>query len=133
MTGPARIKKQKAYRWGQGAEWLSILLLVLKGYRILARRFKCKVGEIDLIAQKGRVICFIEVKARKTRQEAMHAVSWHQRNRIIRAAEWYLVRYVYGKDDRSQEFYYRFDLMAVEPWSLPTHVKDAWQRNVKID
>lgn len=124
-------KKRKAHRWGQGAEWLSMALLVLKGYRILARRFKCRSGEIDLIAQRGNLICFIEVKARKNRHEALNALSWHQRQRIIKAAEWYLARNIYGKNGRMSAFSCRFDLMAVEPWRLPTHVKDAWQREVK--
>lgn len=130
MNANALKKKKKAYRWGQGAEWLSILFLILKGYRILARRFKCKSGEIDLIARKGNVICFIEVKARKTRQEALNAVSAKQQQRIIKAAEWYLVRNIYGKNDNRQGFSCRFDLMAVEPWGLPTHVKDAWRTEV---
>ncbi len=122
-------KKRKAYLWGQGAEWLSVLLLTVKGYRILARRFKCKSGEIDLIAQKGNLICFVEVKARQSSEDAMNALSWHQQQRIIKAAEWYLVKNIYGKSDNSQGVACRFDLMAVEPWGLPTHVKDAWQRN----
>lgn len=124
-------KKRKAYFWGQAAEWLSIVLLTLKGYRILARRFKCKSGEIDLIAQKGNTICFIEVKARQNRQDALNALSWHQQQRINKAAEWYLVRNIYGKSEPPQGFKCRFDLMAVEPWALPTHVKDAWQTEVK--
>ncbi len=131
MSDQAHKKKRKAYLWGQGAEWLSIALLTLKGYRVLARRFKCKSGEIDLIAQRGNLICFIEVKARSSRQDALNALSWHQRQRIIKAAEWYLARNIYGKNENIQDFCCRFDLIAVEPWALPTHVKDAWQREIK--
>ncbi|MCK5424464.1 MAG: YraN family protein [Emcibacter sp.] len=131
MIDKALRKKKKAYLWGQGAEWLSMALLTLKGYRILAQRFKCKSGEIDLIAKKGNLICFIEVKARSSRQAALNAVSYKQQQRIIKAAQWYLASKVYGKNDNAEDFCYRFDLMAVEPWGLPTHVKDAWQMEIK--
>ncbi|NOZ41782.1 MAG: YraN family protein [Alphaproteobacteria bacterium] len=130
MTGYRPENKRKAYFWGQGAEWLASLVLILKGYRILARRFKCKSGEIDLIAQKGRLICFIEVKARKNHHDALYALSHQQQQRIIKAAQWYLAKNNQDSQGRLAERKYRFDLMAVEPWHLPTHVKDAWQRDV---
>ncbi len=136
MTDPApkkkKKKKQKAYLWGQGAEWLASLLLRIKGYRILARRFKCKSGEIDLIARKGNMICFIEVKARAGRHQALHALSRRQQQRIIRAAEWYLARNMPDGQGNSSGTDCRFDIMAVEPWHLPTHVKDAWQKDIRI-
>ena len=120
-------KRKKAYWWGQGAEWVAMVLLILKGYRILDRRFKCKVGEIDLIAQKGQVLCFIEVKARKHKRDALEALSFHQRQRIISAAQWYLAKCSNEKFTAQQDISCRFDLMAVEPWRIPTHVIDAWQ------
>ncbi len=132
MTDPLPDKKKKAYLWGQGAEWLCMLFLTLKGYRILARRFKCKSGEIDLIARKGKIICFMEVKARKKQHDALYALSNRQKQRIIRAAEWYLARNIHHKDAAQDDYYYRFDLMAVEPWRLPTHVKDAWQTETRL-
>ena len=119
--------REKAYYWGQGAEWLSILLLVLKGYKILARRYRGKTGEIDLIARKGKIICFIEVKARKTKQDALYALSPQQMQRISRTAEWYMARNFPKNKAFSEEVFTRFDLMAVEPWRWPTHVKNAWQ------
>ncbi|WP_417624384.1 YraN family protein [Paremcibacter congregatus] len=128
MNQPARQSKRKAYFWGQSAEWLCIGVLFLKGYRILARRFKCKVGEIDLIAQKGQVICFVEVKARRDRRDALEAVSFHQQQRIMRAAEWYLTKNCSTEHGNILQMSYRFDVMAVEPWRWPTHVKDAWQK-----
>ncbi|MBL4612664.1 MAG: YraN family protein [Emcibacter sp.] len=132
MTKQAQLKKRKSYQWGVVAEWVCILYLMLKGYRILARRFKCKSGEIDFIAQKGDMICFIEVKARQKIQDALMALSFRQQQRIIKAAEWYLARNIYGKNGGMEAVSCRFDLMAVEPWRLPTHVKDAWQMDVKV-
>ena len=123
-------KKQKAYLWGQGAEWLSMVMLWLKGYRILAHQFKCKSGEIDLIAQKGNMICFVEVKARQTIKDALSAVSYQQKNRIIKAAEWYITKNAQTAAGGDVNISYRFDMVAVEPWAWPTHVKDAWQMDV---
>lgn len=133
MINQAQAKKRKSYLWGQVAEWFCILCLIFKGYRILARRFKCKSGEIDLIAQKGGMVCFVEVKARQNKQDALTALSFRQQQRITKAAEWYLVKNIYGKTGKSNDVFCRFDLMAVEPWGWPTHVKDAWQMDVKID
>lgn len=115
--------KQKAYHWGWVAEYLCILILIVKGYHLICRRFKCKVGEIDLIMQKNNMICFIEVKARKSRGAALSALSYKQQKRITRAAEWYLAQ----NYQKIQNNTCRFDLMAVEPWHWPTHVRDAWQ------
>jgi len=119
--------KRKAYFWGWGAEWLAIAALTLKGYRLLARRFRCKSGEIDLIARKGDMICFVEVKARKRGTDALHALSRRQQQRISRAAEWYISRRFGGGSSKEGDIFYRFDLMAVEPWRWPAHVKDAWR------
>lgn len=130
MTKYEISKKRKAYFWGQGAEWLSIIILVLKGYRILDRRFKCKSGEIDLIAQKSNMICFIEVKARKNKQDALYALSKNQMQRIIKAAQWYLAKNNHGLTHSGTEIFCRFDVIAVEPWRWPTHVKNAWQASL---
>ena len=127
MNDAAQIKKKRAYLWGQGAEWLCMCFLIFKGYRILARRYRCKSGEIGLVARKGSVLCFIEVKARQTKQAALEAVSFRQKSRISRAAEWYKARNGHDTGDISC----RFDVMAVEPWAWPTHVKDAWQTDVR--
>ncbi|MEZ5759409.1 MAG: YraN family protein [Emcibacteraceae bacterium] len=61
MVKPA---KKKAYKWGQLAELFASLMLRFKGYSIVARRYKTRVGEIDIIARKGPLTIFCEVKAR---------------------------------------------------------------------
>src|SRR5690348_10908885 len=60
----------KAYRSGLFAETLTALLLRLRGYRIVAQRYKTPVGEIDLVALKGKRLAFIEVKRRRTKEDA---------------------------------------------------------------
>ncbi|TIO58114.1 MAG: YraN family protein, partial [Mesorhizobium sp.] len=57
------VYRRKAYRRGHRGEWLAALALMLKGYRILARRHRTKLGEIDLIARRGDLVLFVEVKA----------------------------------------------------------------------
>jgi putative endonuclease len=109
---------------GRRAEAVSAWFLRLKGYRILARRFRTPVGEIDIVAQRGRVVAFVEVKARASPAVALESVSARQQRRIRRAAEAFLQRRpdIAGCD-------LRFDLVAVSPWQLPAHVIDAWRES----
>ncbi|HAJ20886.1 MAG TPA: hypothetical protein DCL95_12655, partial [Rhodospirillaceae bacterium] len=81
--------RQEAEAGGRRAEALAVLWLRLKGYQILDRRLKTPVGELDLIARRGKVICFVEVKARNTRDAALDALGTRQRRRIERAAAWW--------------------------------------------
>ncbi|MCU0884738.1 MAG: YraN family protein [Beijerinckiaceae bacterium] len=76
MTTPDRsARARRSVRTGATAEWLAIALLMLKGYRILARRFGGKGGEIDLIARRGGCIIFVEVKARAAMDDAVLAIT----------------------------------------------------------
>jgi putative endonuclease len=106
-------KKQQAYRYGIRAEYLVILLLVMKGYRILARRYKTPVGEIDIIAKRWRTIAFIEVKARKNPLYLYEALSNYQETRIMEAARYFIQRY-----PRYSRFIRRFDLVTVERYTV---------------
>jgi putative endonuclease len=74
----------RAYRSSLAAETMAALMLRLKGHRIVAQRYKMPVGEIDLVALKGRRLAFIEVKRRKTAEDADRTVP-AQRRRIVRA------------------------------------------------
>lgn len=67
--------RQRAYRRGHHSEWLAAAALMVKGYRILARRHRTRFGEIDLIARRGDLVLIVEVKARRTLMEAMEAVA----------------------------------------------------------
>src|SRR6185436_19604718 len=82
--------RAKAYRSGLFAETLTALLLRLKGQRIVAQRYRTPVGEIDLVAPKGKRLAFIEVKRRKTKEEAAWTLPPRQRRRIVRAAQYWL-------------------------------------------
>ncbi len=81
-----REARVRAYRRGLFAETLAAFLLRLKGHRIVAQRYRTPVGEIDLVALKGRRLAFIEAKRRKTRDDAAWTIPTRQKRRIVRAA-----------------------------------------------
>lgn len=114
--------RRTAERAGRLAEALAALSLRLKAYRIVARRFRTPVGEIDLVARRGRLLVFIEVKLRPAGLEGLMALQPRQQRRIRNAAGWFLARRpeLAGLDCR-------FDLVTVAPWRLPRHVQDVWR------
>ena len=118
---PAAPGRRAAYGRGRGAETQAALWLRLKGYRILARRLATPVGEIDLIARRGRTIAFVEVKARPTAEAALLALRPRQQARIVRAAQSFLARHpaAAGCD-------LRFDVIVVVPRRLPRHLPGAF-------
>jgi len=116
-----REQRRAAFRRGGQAELFCLWQLRLKGYRILARRFRTPVGEIDLIARRGGVLAAIEVKARDDLSTASEAVSAKQQQRISRALGYFLA----GRPDLAQ-LSPRFDVMLVVRGRLPRHLVDAW-------
>jgi len=122
VSRPRTQPRRRAERWGRTAETLCSVLLRLKGYRIVGRRVRTAVGEIDLVARRGQTLAIIEVKARADAAAGLTAVSAHQRHRIERAAEAFLaVRPQHG------HLHLRFDVMVVRPFGWPMHVADAWR------
>ena len=91
MSGPApaRIRAERA---GRRAETLVAWWLRLSGHAVLARRFRCRDGEIDIIARRGRTLRFIEVKQRADAGAAVETVSARSEGRILRASEAWMVR-----------------------------------------
>jgi len=116
-----RLKRQKAWRRGHVAEYLAAVFLMLKGYRILAIRHRTKLGEIDIVARKGDLAVFVEVKSRRGAQEAIDAVSFSSQKRIRAASDLWLAR----QPDfalMSQ----RYDIVAMLPGRWPQHFPDAF-------
>ena len=109
-------------RAGRVAEALAAWLLRLRGYRILARRYATPVGEIDLVARRGDLVVFVEVRHRPRATQALEALLPRQQARIGRAAASYLQR-----RPQLAACAVRFDLVAVMPWRLPRHVEDVWR------
>lgn len=115
-------KRQIAEARGRQAERRAALWLRLKGYSILASRVKLPVGEIDLVARKGKLIAFVEVKARARQEDALGAVSVQSWQRIARAAEAWM-----GQRPKLADYGWRYDIIALAPGRLPHHLKDAWR------
>ncbi len=111
-----------AYRHGHVAEAAAALLLLAKGYRLIARRYRTPLGEIDLIAKRGRLIAFVEVKARPTREEGLESVGRFSERRIVEAADLWLARH---PDAAGLDI--RYDMIVVTPWGLPRHLPDAFR------
>ncbi|NKB20382.1 MAG: YraN family protein [Alphaproteobacteria bacterium] len=120
--GPNKSERQKREATGRWAETLAVIMLRLKFYRILARRYRCPVGEIDIVAVRRKTIVFVEVKARRTVEQAMESVTSRQQQRITRAATAFLQSH-----PKFQDLLMRFDALLIVPKRLPHHVKDAWR------
>lgn len=118
QPAPARIA---AFRTGVDAETRAADDLKARGYEILAQRFKSPHGEIDLIARHDKLIAFIEVKARRTIDDAAYAVTPRQQKRIIDAAQVWLAAH---PDHALSEL--RFDAMLMTPGRPPRHLIGAF-------
>lgn len=117
----SRERRIAAERRGRVAEAVAALLLMAKGYRIVDRRFRSPVGEIDLVAQRRRRLCFVEVKVRGTAADAAFGLTPRQQQRIMRAAELWLARHpAFAGHDLG------FDVVLVAPRALPRHLIDAF-------
>ena len=114
--------RQKAEIAGRNAEFWAQLWLLLKGYRILERRYKTKLGEIDIIARKKNVLAIIEVKRRATLEEGHAALHSYSLRRIEESAALYQ-----GQNIKLQDLEIRFDVVFVLPKLRLAHLKDAWR------
>lgn len=113
-------KKQKSYNFGILAEKIVGIFLTLKFYKIIHRRFKCKFGEIDIIARKNNRIIFIEVKARKD-IALMDFISKYQSERIKKAAEFFILQ-----NPKYRNYKISFDAIYVNKYFIPIQIKNYW-------
>jgi putative endonuclease len=118
MTGENR-GRSLAQLFGADAERLALLLLILKGYWPMARHYRSGGGEIDLIVRRGRTIVAVEVKARRTAEEAAQAIGSAQISRITRSFNSF--RAERRLDDNH---IFRLDAVFVSPRRWPQHVKN---------
>ena len=115
------MKRQRAERGGRRAEAIAALWLQLKGWKILARRVRTPVGEVDLVARRGRTLAFVEVKARSSAAHAELALDDWRLRRVAAAAEALAPRFARAGDD------IRLDAVFIVPRRLPRHVVDIWR------
>src|SRR5579875_34556 len=116
MTPRGTLDRKKAHNWGIFAEHLAAGFLRFKGYRILARRYAIKEGEIDIVARRGDTVAFVEVKVRSTLGEARMAIGAVKRRRISRAA-----RRWPAANPWAAPLPWRGDAIYVVPWCWPRH------------
>jgi putative endonuclease len=121
---PPDPERQARYQRGRTSEWLASVALLARGYRILERRYRSPVGEIDIVARRGRRLAFVEVKRRPSWAEAETALSLRQAERIMRAAEHWLQRHAALADCDIG-----LDVILLVPRRLPRHVQDAYGRD----
>lgn len=120
-------RKRRTERAGRAGEFVAELFLRCKGYRILARRFRHPLGEVDLLAlAPGRhpfpTLVAVEVKRRLLLDDAALALKSRQRARIARAARGFL-----SSQRGLERATLRFDLVLVAPGRWPRHLVSAWQ------
>lgn len=115
------MKRQRAERRGRAGEGKAALWLQMKGWRILARRRKTPLGEIDLIARRGNIVAFIEVKWRGDAAQLDHAIDEFRLQRVAAATEAVAHEYTQAGED------VRVDVLLLAPGTLPRHIVNAWQ------
>ncbi len=113
-------KRKDAFLRGVSAESRASLYLAVKGYRTIARRWRSGAGEIDLVVKRGKLIVFVEVKARGDLDAAAESVLPRQRKRITAAAEAWLATH---SEHMSHDL--RFDAVLIAPKRLPRHMEAA--------
>src|SRR3954471_22917946 len=118
---PPAPERQVAFRLRLSAESPAAAYLIAKGHRIVARRWRSPVGEIDIVARRRNTLVFVEVKAREKLDDAAEAVIARQQRRIIAAAEAWLAKH---PEDANSDI--RFDVVLVAPRSLPRHIMAAF-------
>jgi len=114
------MNRRRAERKGRLAEWIAMLALIAKGYRILGHRCRTPYGEVDVAAWKRGVLVIVEVKARHDYAAGVFAVTPMAQKRIARASEVLAGRW------RLHHAPIRFDLIVVSAGWLPKHQRAAW-------
>jgi len=116
------MKVISAHKKGVLAEKEAVKHLIKTGHVILKERYKTKFGEIDVIAKKGDLIAFIEVKAHQSVEASLYAVTPKSRRRIEQSAMWFLSEFPQYND-----YGMRFDVMVVKGGGQDIeHLDNAW-------
>ena len=112
--------RRQRERGGRRAETIAAWWLRLKGWKILARRLRTPLGEVDIVARRGRIVAFVEVKARATAADAPLALDEYRLRRVAAAAGALAHRFVREGDD------IRIDAVFIVPRRLPRHMANVW-------
>jgi putative endonuclease len=113
-------RRSAAETRGRRAETWAAWALRLKGWRILDRRVRVAGGEVDLIARRGRMVAFVEVKWRDRAIDLDTAIDAYRLRRVVTAARRLAPRYLKSGDDM------RIDVMLLAPGRWPHHLANVW-------
>ena len=113
-------QRRTAEAAGRRGERLAAWWLRLKGWSILDRRVRTPAGEVDLVAKRGTLIAFVEVKTRATAAELDFAIDQRRLARVAAAAEYLMPRYATTGED------IRVDVILLAPGTRPRHIENAW-------
>lgn len=114
------MNRQEAERFGRWGEWRAAWWLRLQGWRILDSRVKLRMGEIDLVARRGRTTAFIEVKTRATAEALDLAIDEYRLRRVAAAVTAVSHRYARANDA------IRIDIILIAPRAWPRHLVNVW-------
>lgn len=118
-------RRRTTYTRGRIAEAVALVVLLAKGYRLVAWRYAAAGGEIDLIVARGDTVVFVEVKARGMMDDALTAISAAKRRRFARAARAWLARHPWAFDRT-----WRADAVFVAPGRWPRHLEAAFELEI---
>lgn len=121
----AAARRRATFVRGHVAEAAALAVLLLKGYRPLARRYAASGGEVDLIVARGDTIAFVEVKARGLIDDALLAITATKRRRFARAAKAWLARHPAAVAKT-----WRADAVFIAPWRWPRHLENAFDLEI---
>lgn len=127
LSTPLPAWRDPRHRLGLAAEVAAARFLEAAGYRIEAHRFRLGHHDLDLVARRGSLVAFVEVKCRRSPAfgDPAEAVGWRRRRDLARVATLWIIRHGRAGDR------YRFDLVAIR-WEGPgfprvVHIEDAWR------
>ncbi len=131
MSGKKRLDRRergrRAHRAGHWAEYIALVHLMLKGYRILGFRLKLPQGEIDILAQRGKRLAVVEVKQRRTHEEAWESVSDVQQDRL-----WESALSLQASRPQLRALDLGIDLYTIAPGRWPQHRLNAFEQNERF-
>lgn len=114
------VSRKQRERGGRRAETIAAWWLRLKGWKILARRLRIPLGEVDIVARRGRTVAFVEVKARSTAADVALALDEYRLRRVAAAAGALAHRFARQGDD------IRIDAIFIVPRRFPRHMANVW-------
>jgi putative endonuclease len=96
---------------GDAGEEAAVGFLERSGYRVVARNFRCAQGEVDVVAEREGLLCFVEVRTRSTAAwgDPSHTVSWAKQRKVTKAA----LHYLFQHGDAARDRMVRFDVISV--------------------